>query len=127
MLVSLSGLPFFIMYIKDGFWIKICLFDHKFVALPDGKNILILMDFVHLLCQQAMFTSAVTIYILFSISTANDGKLTTPCGRPELGILNFLHMACFPKHKFWKAVKALEFGRPDPITLKSLFYASLSP
>jgi len=25
-----------------------------------------------------------SIYILFSRSTANDGKLTTPCGRPEL-------------------------------------------
>lgn len=45
--------------------------------------------------------SIVSIYILFSISTANDGKLTTPCGRPELAPVawntKFLAYVLFPK------------------------------
>lgn len=83
-LVTLSGLPFFILYINDAFLMKNCSFDHKFASLPDGKNTLISTDRLPSpLPAKSVHFSIVSVYILLSIKAAND-ELNTPCGKPEL-------------------------------------------
>lgn len=72
------------------------------MALPDGKKSARFNGIgpSPLPARGAHF-SIVSIYILFSISAANDGKLTTPCGRPKLVPVawntEFLACGLFPK------------------------------
>lgn len=83
--VSLSGLTCFILHIMNPFWIKIHLFNHKFVALPQRwkKNMFISVYGVHLLYKH--WSVHFSVAFLFSDPfVTNNGKSAIPCGRTDL-------------------------------------------